>query len=130
MSSGINWAERYLSTAGFIGENVDHSVTAREVTCRNLVVTNSAVLPPVLGQNVRLEPGATPTIDPSTDHVVICTNGFGVDATFLDGTFEGQELVLVSSGSRSSLTALSAADTPVIGSGQSRVFYWVSGAWY
>jgi hypothetical protein len=45
MASGINWCERYLTTAGFVGENVDHDVTAREIVCHNLVVKGNASMP-------------------------------------------------------------------------------------
>jgi hypothetical protein len=43
--SGINWAERYLTTAGIIGENIDASLTARDAVIGRLVVLDSVQLP-------------------------------------------------------------------------------------
>ncbi len=45
MSSGINWCERYLATAGFIGENVDRSITALWGIFAYLEVKNGFIMP-------------------------------------------------------------------------------------
>jgi hypothetical protein len=61
MASGINWAERYLTTTGFRGEGIDGNIEANTVVCNtatvtdtlettNLIVSGTAVLP--IGANV------------------------------------------------------------------------------
>jgi hypothetical protein len=50
--SGMQWCERYLSTTGFIGENIDHDVTAREIVCHHLVVKGTASIPGGAGASI------------------------------------------------------------------------------